>query len=695
MADNSIARVYQFLSNNYSSIEEWKKEVDERYGNDDGTMIKSEYNSFMLREFDFDVDENPNDIINKFWASIDSKTVGKVGSTGICNVNALDESELKLAQVLLEISNQINTFMQDKPGEDLGISDINGWKNSVKEGMLNKIATKLQGTNATVDSLDIQHEMEKAYQQTVRKATADYVKNDIISKEIKNNADFSGITYYPDDDKELTKIVNRYIKSLDGDESTSLKDIVSDVESLIKAYADTAKTNSQSSIDKLGSAYNANGKLNDLQMAVLVKSITDGITKKLESDSQYKALNEAYGDVIVSKVQPYAENALKGKKASEFNSIKNDLSKYIDGFFTSEIADIEKEYNDTQTAKSELKSYLSDKYTDKYKAAIKEVFGSDTKSEVEKAIDGLKTLSDVQAKADAIKAKIAAEDAKLPSSFLDALTNLTVGIGQTKTIELPNNYGIYTTGHLHYSATGDSAVRVADSTGGKIVISSSSEGVYKATVTVTNDEGQVLATKEVTVTVSKDFSMVGDLSGVTFAQTIAKTGTERGNNLKVQTVDLDEAYKNNYILELSSFEGNWETCKTRTKARMDELLTAIKNGFASKGYNTAALETAYTKTKSLYDAILEGQGGRAGKKSNETKSYAYDGETYTYYSKYWYREATAGREFSNAKSSGGVINDTGIQWNYSYAGDDTDEFYVNIRNVIDIFMKFYKKAISG
>ena len=124
-------------------------------------------------------------------------------------------------------------------------------------------------------------------------------------------------------------------------------------------------------------------------------------------------------------------------------------------------------------------------------------------------------------------------------------------------------------------------------------------------------------------------------------------------------------------------------------------MNTIKSACANSGTaDTTALDTAYNKTLELYTKLVTGANGKASKKSDATKSIAYDGENYTYYSSYYYRERSA-HSANGAYTQGGTENATGLQWNYSYAGNDSDEFYLNIRCMMDIFNKFYKQALSA
>ena len=171
------------------------------------------------------------------------------------------------------------------------------------------------------------------------------------------------------------------------------------------------------------------------------------------------------------------------------------------------------------------------------------------------------------------------------------------------------------------------------------------------------------------------------------------TDTNVGN-ISCQTLNLADAYNNNAVLSLTGWQGDWEACKQSAKNGIRDILNLLKNACSTMpGINTDALQYAYDKTLNLYYALVTGASGKAGGKSNERKTYNYEGTDYIYYSKNWYREKTAtGVEF--ARTMGGEDNATGLQWNYSSAGNDSDEFYLNIRCMMDIFRDFYLKGLG-
>ena len=101
MTDDSIIRVYRFLNSNYSSAENWQADADENYGNNNGVLTKNEFCNFMLDLEDLwvdglgDTDNAKRDVINKFWATIDSTTSGNIKGKGCSNKNAVDLNELE------------------------------------------------------------------------------------------------------------------------------------------------------------------------------------------------------------------------------------------------------------------------------------------------------------------------------------------------------------------------------------------------------------------------------------------------------------------------------------------------------------------------------------------------------------------------------------------------------------------------
>ena len=105
MTDDSIIRVYRFLNSNYDSAKKWQADADENYGNNNGVLTKNEFCNFMLDLEDLwvdglgDTDNAKRDVINKFWATIDSTTSGNIKGKSCSNKNAASKSPATPTQI--------------------------------------------------------------------------------------------------------------------------------------------------------------------------------------------------------------------------------------------------------------------------------------------------------------------------------------------------------------------------------------------------------------------------------------------------------------------------------------------------------------------------------------------------------------------------------------------------------------------
>ncbi len=432
---NEISKVYQFISN-FGSVENWKKEIDEKYGNNDGVVIKTEFRNFMLNEFCFESDGNKQDIINKFWASIDSKTSGKVGSTGINNKNALDCDELKLAEEIIKATDKINAYVasQQVPA---GIKNVDNWRNSVKESLLNKALDYLkQNKDAKAECWRVCD----AFKETNRQTTADYVAKETIQEKF---GDIDG--YDADKDKALQRVVDTYVQSLSGcsadsDGSTDIDTIAQRARELVSAYADTADTNSDASIELLGSSYNANGGLNDLQKAVLVRDVKAEIISKLQD--QKSELYSKHAETIDAMITEFVKKGITNKKAKEFTSLKSSL---VDDFMSTKVAELEESIKkaeaekDLNDAKAQAKAYVAEilaKGGD-YRAAIIEIYGANYVT----TIDACSSKSELEALKTKLDAKVleadkAAQEAERKAKYAESFKNLATTLDDIATDKL-------------------------------------------------------------------------------------------------------------------------------------------------------------------------------------------------------------------------------------------------------------------
>ena len=324
MSDNSISKIYQFLSKQF----DWKTEADK---NKDGTLTRAETYTFLFNNADKwnGEGENTKDLIYKFWSTIDTEVTGKIKEgSKINNKNALSDSEMANFERNVKISQQVDAFMAKVtvPNVIKNIGKDSEWISEVKDGILEKAFNYVTKNNCELTEDNIQ----LFYEQTYRKSTASFYANNIkdnIAKDL-NLLDENGKPIYKSgSDEILTKLINNYVNSLEGDTTTSIEDIISAVDKLIEAYKDTAITNSKT--DELKNhGYNPTGPLNDLQTTVLTKDITKIITDYVKTNYSDLYTGDKYIAAADATIAQYVEEYLSERNASEFNTLKNfDISK--------------------------------------------------------------------------------------------------------------------------------------------------------------------------------------------------------------------------------------------------------------------------------------------------------------------------------------------------------------------------------
>ena len=107
--EESIARVYQFLSKH----SDWQQKAD---ANGDGVINQTEFRGYMLSNgseiWNGEQKYDANDIITKFWKSIDVNTRGKT-TRGTSNANHLDNNEIANMEKNLQITKAIRDYVSD------------------------------------------------------------------------------------------------------------------------------------------------------------------------------------------------------------------------------------------------------------------------------------------------------------------------------------------------------------------------------------------------------------------------------------------------------------------------------------------------------------------------------------------------------------------------------------------------------
>ena len=462
--EESISRVYQFL-NSYKG--DWKADADR---NGDNVIIKSEFGTFLKKaNFDFNfngvtVSENDKqDIIKAFWDTIDIEKTGKLNSgKNISDKGALNTNELNMASNNIKATNIVNKFMNNKTmPKSIDSNWEKRWRNSVESGMINQAIAFLKDNKKELSEEEINkilssEVLDGFYKSSAIKATADYKAREWLDT-LKNQ--YRNIGYTVDDDKVIESIINEYINQL-GDSDKSLEEICKDVESIMQAYIDTAKTNSQESINKLTQyGYDPIG-LNPLQIAILTADFKHNLLEKAKEKNA--EVCENYDAALNSVATAYIENIISS--VNDYNKIRSEMNSYIDSFIKTQFSNLENDYKEKQkelnTAREELKTYIYNilaEEDENKNAIIKEIFGSTDKTAIEtelskiKKIGELKSLkSKIETKLNELSVRLEAEKKAREEKYKQSFSDLSELIDDIITDKLSSMIGNFSTIHTEF-----------------------------------------------------------------------------------------------------------------------------------------------------------------------------------------------------------------------------------------------------
>jgi len=302
-----VSKVYLFLAQNGG--------ISAADKNGDGTVIKSEFRSFMEDNFEWDgetTDEGKNDLINTFWKTIDTQTSGKISGTKYKNKNALSSSEVDAMEVKIQAYQTLDTFASSLTMPTV-VSDTASWKKSVTEGLSAKVEEYLK-TNTSVDGLE--EYLTEISPAIEKKATADYCANEYLaSSDVSSLLD--GLDYAYGSDNSLQSMVNNYIANIPEDATDD--DIKSTIENMIQAYLATAGLTGDNAFDLSEYGYSANetSALNDLQKAVLKKELETNL-ESIKNEADYEANSSLYDTAVTE----YITSVLNETKNGELETAK-------------------------------------------------------------------------------------------------------------------------------------------------------------------------------------------------------------------------------------------------------------------------------------------------------------------------------------------------------------------------------------
>mgnify|MGYP004519152071 CR=1 FL=1 len=310
---NDVSRIYQFLATDT----DWKTKADK---NGDGTIIKSEFRSYMEENFEWDgetTDAGKNDLINSFWKSVDAnQKSGKISGTKYRNKNALDSKEIASMEERIAIYERVNEFTSTISAPSV-ISDSSAWKKSVSAGIAAKVEIFIQN-GGKIEDLDAFLEEEAP---TIKnKATADYCANEYLNDNMKDFVKEYGYSYA--EDSSLQNLINNYINNIP--EDSDVYDIQMNVTEIIKNYMATAglgEENGAVDLELLATyGYNTSesATLNELQKSVLKKNIEKAL-EDVKKEDDYTKNSKLYDAAVVE----YVNNLLENTKSGDFTNAMN------------------------------------------------------------------------------------------------------------------------------------------------------------------------------------------------------------------------------------------------------------------------------------------------------------------------------------------------------------------------------------
>lgn len=315
---SKIARVYQFLTD-YG--EQWKDAADQ-CGYADGIITKAEFRTFMLDNFSWDgtdSESSKKDLINKFWATIDTKRSGRIAGSTKSNLDALDKNEVDKMQEKIEMYDMAIKYADSLSlPEGATVNDYSAWRKKIKESILSRVETYIKNGGKLEN---LQEFLETQGQEAVVITTADMIAQDLIKEKV---GDIPGYIGYDrrNGDKALTDLIDNYVNSLKQNPNVSGAEISETITRLVNAYVSTLDgMPSESDIELLkqyGYPITEKSGLNDLQKAVLSNSLTEKLAKIKVGDDYDK-----YPELFDKAIEEFIKSLLEGTKMSEFATVKD------------------------------------------------------------------------------------------------------------------------------------------------------------------------------------------------------------------------------------------------------------------------------------------------------------------------------------------------------------------------------------
>lgn len=312
----SNQKFYRFLANFQQGEQTWADVADSEYGNDNGTVIKSEFRAFMQGEWTkWNGEEGgtlSNSLINNFWKKLDTNTKG-------AELNKLNQAEMDKANAKIEAYVELNDFVKENVTRPVDLKTTGArWESDVADDLAAVVEKWIQGEQKD----DLNELLTAALPAILNKNTAEYsvveyqetLKKDLLKDYPEYNVAL---------DDTLNKIIEDYLGKIDVSENAEAMDastIYSDIKGIMDAYLHTAGIGEGSDVNLADYGYeqDANAGLNDIQKSVAKQNITNNM-KAIESETDYKDNKELYDTAINNYITAVLEEA----EFEDFETIKN------------------------------------------------------------------------------------------------------------------------------------------------------------------------------------------------------------------------------------------------------------------------------------------------------------------------------------------------------------------------------------
>ena len=313
-----ITKFYQFLS---SYGQNWTEKIDTEYGNDDGYVIRAEFEDFIEANWD----DNKmglkltDDLISKFWNKMDTnKSVDNIeGSRIINNLNGLDDNEIDKMGKRIEAYELFNKYIETAVKNPSVLTTYGAeWRKDV----IGDLSVYLEKWVDEGSQGDLAAYLEQFRPAIENKYTAQYCameyQNELVSSILSKYSE-----YKINDDTTLNEIINNYVGDISNNSAQAdPQQIKSEIRSIIDAYFSTAGLCADSGYDLASLGYDPtdNSQLNYIQREVLTVKIRNCLTD-LTSGDTYKENQELYDTEIAN----FINNMLDSTTFGQFSTVMN------------------------------------------------------------------------------------------------------------------------------------------------------------------------------------------------------------------------------------------------------------------------------------------------------------------------------------------------------------------------------------